>query len=101
MKSIETYILNNPKIDAGETDRCPGQCSYGCEHTHGYPLEPDPDDYENKNPLARSYELAADCSFSAFGFIDGSLVETCQDEFYRNKSPYGLATLTEVEFDYE
>ena len=88
MKSLLSYILDDPIIDAGETDQCPGSCSYGCEHTFGYPLEPDPADYENRNPLARSWALAA---------CDLRLVETCEDEFYRNTSPYGLVILTEVE----
>jgi hypothetical protein len=56
-----------------------------------------PEGFENKNPLSRSYELAADVSFADWGYQPGSLVEEFDGQYYKNQSPYGLATLKEVE----
>lgn len=47
------------------------------------------DEYENRDPLARSYGLAVDSN--------PALVETFDGEFYRNTSPYAMAVRIEVD----
>lgn len=49
-----------------------------------------PEGFLNRNPLARSYTLAADS--------DQNLVQEDDEQFYKNLSPYAMAIRKEVKF---